>query len=99
MSILGLLLPGAQVLEDVAPVRREVWIARRADGLAGAGSEADAFDGSTATKLDALMRDDTKLPEYTTIHLGPGEFETMGWPVKTDADTGITYGWQPRKGQ
>jgi hypothetical protein len=54
---------------------KEVWIAVRTDGVPGKGTAEDPFDGSDATKFDALMN---SFGEYTTIHLLPGLYMTNG---------------------
>ena len=71
------------------PVRINVWIANRADGVSGSGTQNDPFDGSTATKFDAAM---SLLLPNTLVHLGPGTFQTSGY-----AD-GVSGGWQPQVG-
>jgi hypothetical protein len=37
------------------PIRIDVWIANRGDGIAGSGTQTDPYDGSTLAKFDALM--------------------------------------------
>jgi hypothetical protein len=51
----------------------EVWIATRTDAIPGTGTQFDPFDGSTQSKFDALM---ATFGVNTTIHLGPGTFQT-----------------------
>jgi hypothetical protein len=53
-----------------------VYIAARTDGLEGAGTKIDPFDGSTSTKLDAALR---RISNSTTVHFGPGMFLTAGY--------------------
>jgi hypothetical protein len=53
-----------------------IYIAVRTDGAAGAGTQADPFDGSTEEKFDALM---AGFPVSTQIHLGAGTFLTYGY--------------------
>ncbi len=60
----------------------EVWIAFREDGYLGTGTQEDPYDGSTQARFDAVMNG---ISENTTIHLGPGIFETHGGMV-----------WHPR---
>jgi hypothetical protein len=67
--------------------RINVWIAYRTDGVTGTGTQNDPWDGSTATKFDALMNG---VSVNTTVHLGPGTFQTSGY-----AD-GLSGGWQPK---
>src|SRR2546430_15485842 len=63
---------------------KEVWIsADRGDG-SGQGTQLDPFDGGTQSKLDAILADNSKTPIGTTIHFGPGTFETA------PHDTGFT---------
>jgi hypothetical protein len=75
---------------------REVWIAVRIDGLAddkviGEGTSENPWDGSTALKLDLILR--TKIGQNTVIHLGPGIFRTGG------ARGSLAYEkWRPQSG-
>src|SRR6266480_3953398 len=71
------------------PYRINVWIAYRTDGVKGTGTQNDPYDGSTATKFDAVMNG---LFANTRIHFGPGTFQTNGY-----AD-GVGGGWQPKAG-
>lgn len=73
------------------PVRINVWVAKRADGISGSGTQNDPYDGSTAAKFDTLMRD--VIGVNTCVHLGPGEFATAGY---YDGLTGS--GWQAKSG-
>lgn len=57
------------------PYPFEIWIAQRS-GQKGTGTLNDPFDGSTADKFDARMKE---LPGPTLVHLGPGTFETNGY--------------------
>ena len=43
--------------------------------LAHENTNADPYDGSTAAKLDTILR---SIPAYRRIHLGPGTFLTTG---------------------
>jgi hypothetical protein len=72
---------------------QNIWIAVRTDGLAGLGTQADPFNGSTPEKFDALM-----FRYYWTYNLGvhlmgPGPFRTYtthrwlvrpGWVLSGD---------------
>jgi hypothetical protein len=69
----------------------QFWIAVRTDGLPGAGTQSDPFDGSSAAKFDALMQ---SFPSYALIHLAAGTFLTNGI---TDVSTGT--GFSVKKGQ
>ncbi len=52
------------------PVRVDTWVAIRAAGTgAGSGTQMDPYDGSTATKFDALMRN---MAANACVHLGLG---------------------------
>jgi hypothetical protein len=53
----------------------ECWVAIRTDGVHGSGTQADPYDGSTATKFDGLMQ---SFPAYARVHLGAGTFLTNG---------------------
>lgn len=66
-------------LPSLLGATKEIWIALRTDGKAGAGTRSDPFDGSTTLKFDAILRgyyiaNTTNL----TIHLGVGNFTTSG---------------------
>src|SRR5438045_3532932 len=37
------------------PVRMNVWLAVRTDGVVGTGTQNDPYDGSTPSKFDGLM--------------------------------------------
>jgi hypothetical protein len=69
--------------------KKEVWLALRADGALGSGSAADPYDASSPTLLDDRMN---SFPGNTTIHLGPGIFQTRGWSPNIG-------GWLPLPGQ
>jgi hypothetical protein len=56
--------------------RREVFISIRVDGVAGAGTPDDPFNGSTDTLLDDLLNSLT-IPNLT-LRFGPGIFQTKG---------------------
>ena len=56
------------------PALFEVWIACRTDGLKGSGTASDPYDGSTAARLDARLREIGTLMPRTLVHLGPGRF-------------------------
>lgn len=74
------------------PPRIDVYIALRVDSQAGTGTQADPYNGSTATLFDALMNNTTKVPNYSCVHLGPGVFSTAGYSDSTGT------GWQVRPG-
>jgi hypothetical protein len=70
--------------------RAEVWIAVRTDGVAGSGTENDPYDGSTQVKFDNLMGMTFQGLTNMLIHLGPGTFQTLGFPT--------AGGWWPYSG-
>jgi hypothetical protein len=76
------------------PVRIDVWVAWRTDGVAGSGTQQDPYDGSTLTKFDTLMN---ALPANTCVHLGetvsPNVFQTAGY-----YDDLSGTGWQAKSG-
>lgn len=75
-SGLALEQPSPQPAASGQPsARTEAWIALRADGLPGAGTAADPFDGSTSKKLDAILRRVLDV-EGIRVHFGPGTFYT-----------------------
>lgn len=55
---------------------KDVHIALRNDGLAGNGTAQNPFDGSTAEKLDAVLR---SITNGTRVLFGPGTFDTAGF--------------------
>jgi hypothetical protein len=71
------------------PLRMNVWVAVRTDGVAGTGTQSDPYDGSTQAKFDAVMSALPTTPPIA-VRLGPGTFKTNGY-----AD-GVSGGWQPR---
>jgi hypothetical protein len=60
------------------PYRINVWIAYRTDGVKGTGTQADPWDGSTASKLDAALND-ALVTANARIHFGPGIFLINGY--------------------
>lgn len=78
------------VLPALLGITKEIWIALRTDGKAGAGTKTDPYDGSTKVKLDTLLR---SFGTYITINLGPGTFETNG-----AQDYTANKGFIPKKG-
>ena len=61
------------LLLDPAPFN--CWISYRTDGIKGSGTVADPWDGSTAARFDARMRE---LPPYTRLHLGANPRDSEG---------------------
>jgi hypothetical protein len=56
-----------------------IFIADRTDGKAGTGSLSDPYDGSTAEKLDTLLRSRSESSVANLIVcIGPGMFQTEG---------------------
>jgi len=74
-------------------VQRKVFIGLRTDGRAGTGKLSDPYDGSTVDKFDALMKDATRIPEFSEIHLLPGVFSTRGYELSR-----VAVSWRLRKG-
>lgn len=72
---------------------REVWIAVRTDGVKGSGTQSDPYDASTQQRFDELM---LNMPAYTTVHLGPGEFQTIDLKYGIDPNP---PSWQVKSGQ
>jgi hypothetical protein len=58
----------------------------RSDGLPGTGTQADPFDGSTATKFDSILQQYNSTPSLG-IHLIGGSFQTS-----------VTHSWMLRSG-
>jgi hypothetical protein len=57
-----------------------VFIAQRSDGLPGSGNAYDPYDGSSATKFDALLRGWAHTNTANlALCIGPGIFETRGY--------------------
>lgn len=68
------------------PDQFEVWIrSELGGGDPGTGTVCDPYDGSSQTKFDSLM---ASFQPNTTIHLGPGTFQTNG----------SNGGWNPKSG-
>ena len=70
---------------------RHVYINYRTDGVAGNGTKASPFDGSTQAKLDAVFKSYYDAGETNlTFHLGPGTFQMKGaW----DFEWAMLTGW------
>src|SRR5213082_1801335 len=66
---------------------REVWISADRGDRQGKGTKSDPYDGSTAAKLDTILRN---IAVNTTVHFGSGVFETVG--------SGSRPGFQPKSG-
>ena len=80
------------------PSRIDVWVTRRTSnpalaGIQGTGTETDPFSVFNEVDFDALMSDTSRVPNFSCVHLGPGEFLTVGY---YDGLTGS--GWQARPG-
>src|SRR5215472_3329064 len=69
---------------------KDVYIALRTDGLIGDGTLHNPFDGSTPTKLDAVLR---RIPSDTRVHFGPGTFQTAGF---SDDSASIGFSVKPK---
>jgi Right handed beta helix region len=56
-----------------------VWISARTDGLPGAGTQADPFNGSTQAKFDGIFLSYMKAGTTSiAFHIGPGTFSAKG---------------------
>ncbi len=55
---------------------KEVWFAIRSDGQQGRGTHDDPCNGFDRDQFDEFMKN--AVPENTTIHFGPGVFQTHG---------------------
>jgi hypothetical protein len=56
-----------------------IFVADRRDGKPGTGSPSDPFDGSTAEKLDTLLRSRSESGVTNlVVCIGPGTFQTQG---------------------
>lgn len=69
----------------------EYWVALRADGERGTGKIDDPFDASSPALFSSVMEN---FGTRTTIHLGPGIFQTFGYNFLYASD-----GWQVKSGQ
>jgi hypothetical protein len=72
---------------------QDIWISMRTDGLAGSGTQADPFDGSTMNKFDAILLNYQLTPNLGVHLSGAGPFRTRanhswivqpGWVVSGD---------------
>jgi hypothetical protein len=93
-KLLALVLPflvGSIVIACWLATTRQanaVYIAIRADEVAGSGTKSDPFNGSSASKLFAVL---TALPVNTHLHFAAGTYQID----VVDADKGvIKSGWQ-----
>ena len=68
--------------------QKEIWIAVRADGLPGTGTQADPFDGSTAHKFDAILDSNYFVPNVWVHLMGVGPFR-----VNTSHSYNVRPGW------
>src|SRR5215469_15159255 len=74
LAILLFLILG--ILPGMAGRSKDLYIAAHTDGSEGNGTLRNPFDGSTAAKLDAVLR---RIANGTRVHLGPGTFQTAGF--------------------
>jgi hypothetical protein len=74
-------------------VTRDIWIALRADGLPGSGTQSDPYDGSSADKFDAILSGFSGTPNLGVHLMGAGPFLTSvarrwlvqpGWVISGD---------------
>jgi len=83
MSLLGALLLDSLLEKQMA---QDVYLAIRNDGVTGAGTWDNPYDASS-TKFDDIMKDVNRVPNGATVRLGPGTFDTTGYPAPS--------GWSP----
>lgn len=57
-------------------VTQDVWLAIRTDDATGSGTALDPYNAKSQALFDGIMS--TKMAANTTIHLGPGLFQTKG---------------------
>jgi len=89
LASLVLLAGTTWAAEDKAALQ-EVWIAVRADGRDGVGSQVDPRDGSSPEKFDGLLaRYRQEGVTNLTVHLWPGTYQTEG-----DAAWTLFTGWR-----
>ena len=51
------------------PVRINVWVACRTDGILGSGTQNDPYDGSSLLKFDEIMRKLSEDEEKTCVNV------------------------------
>ena len=61
---------------------KDIYLAIRTDGLTGSGTKYDPYDGSTATKLDNVLR---TISNGSTVHFGPGTFQSAGFQNNSES--------------
>ena len=54
---------------------KEIWLARRTDGVPGSGTADDPYDASTPDNLVARIK---SVPAFSTVHLAPGTYTVSG---------------------
>lgn len=90
----------AQLTSDCArDSPNTIFIALRADGIAGSGTKANPFDGSTAQKFDKLLRQRAEAGQRDLIVcIGPGRFDTLGrydYIMNVGHQEVLDYGYPP----
>ena len=88
LAILLFLVVGLPL--SMAGRTKDIYIALRTDGLVGEGTLQNPFDGSTPTKLDAVLR---RIANGTRVHFGPGTFQTAGF-----SDDSSSVGFSVKRG-
>lgn len=83
--------PPLEVSVSEMGLQRQVFVSVRTDGRPGVGTLSNPFDGSSATKFDALMR---SIQEYSEVVLLPGGYETMGFDANDQPNSWyVKEGW------
>jgi hypothetical protein len=88
LAILLFLILG--ILPSMAGRSKDIYIAAHTDGSGGNGTLRNPFDGSTSTKLDAVLRG---IANGTRVHLGAGTFQTAGF---SDDSASIGFSVKPK---
>ena len=73
MSLLDAVLEEDLLSHNV--MQQNYYIALRSDGAIGSGTTEDPWNGSTRAMFDAAMQ---KVPENSTVYLGPCKFGSNG---------------------
>ena len=85
MSLLDALLRDSLLNPPV--MQQNYYIALRTDGVKGAGTMEDPFNGSTQALFDAAINN---IPAFSTIFLGPSKFDANGVVTQPFLTNGIT---------
>jgi hypothetical protein len=94
MSLLESL--AGEIVQPPPGPKREIVFAIRRDGVQGAGTSQDPYNGSTPEHLDTILANETLVPANTVVRFGPGIFLTRGFSLNVAPGTII---WRIRGGQ